>query len=116
MAKKKLVAHTYAMNDKGRAVWFRPGDTVPDWAAGQLTNPKLYEDTGPDAEEAGPGDTGDTGGTQVGGDPPPRSGRGSGLEAWGSFAQANGVGVDSDMARDDIIAACEAAGVIEREE
>lgn len=47
---------------------------------------------------------------------PPRSGRGSGIEAWRTFAEQNGVGTDSDMSREDIIAACEAAGVVDREE
>lgn len=47
---------------------------------------------------------------------PPRSGRGSGLEAWRTFAEQHGVGTDSDMSREDIIAACEAAGAVEREE
>ncbi|MFF7171094.1 hypothetical protein [Streptomyces pseudovenezuelae] len=47
---------------------------------------------------------------------PPRSGRGSGIEAWLAFAEAQGVGTDSDMNRDDVIAACEAAGVVEPEQ
>ncbi|MCU8589927.1 MULTISPECIES: hypothetical protein [unclassified Streptomyces] len=47
---------------------------------------------------------------------PPRSGRGSGVEAWLAFAEAYGVGTDSDMSRDDVIAACEAAGVVEPEQ
>ncbi|MGW2742370.1 hypothetical protein [Streptomyces sp. NPDC001450] len=50
------------------------------------------------------------------GEAPPRSGRGSGIEAWRTFAEQHGVGVDSDMSREDIIAACESAGVVEREE
>jgi hypothetical protein len=106
MAKKTLVAHTYAMKD-GKAVWFEPGDTVPDWAAGQLTNPKLYEDGGEKA--AGPEEGG---GAQA----PPRSGRGSGVEAWRAFAQGHGVGLDDGMSREDIIAACEQAGLVEQEE
>ncbi|MFE9810703.1 hypothetical protein [Streptomyces sp. NPDC005548] len=44
---------------------------------------------------------------------PPRTGRGSGIEAWLAFAEQHDVGTDSDMTRDDVIAACEAAGVIE---
>lgn len=42
---------------------------------------------------------------------PPRAGKGSGKEAWAAYAEANGVEVDADASRDDIIAACEAAGV-----
>lgn len=54
--------------------------------------------------------------TPTGEDAPPRSGRGSGIDAWLAFAEQHGVGTDSDMSRDDVIAACEAAGVVEREE
>ncbi|MFD5663449.1 hypothetical protein ACFWIK_00870 [Streptomyces anthocyanicus] len=46
---------------------------------------------------------------------PPRSGRGSGIDAWRAFAEQNGVGVDSDMSREDIIAAAEDAGAVDRE-
>jgi hypothetical protein len=42
---------------------------------------------------------------------PPKSGRGSGAKAWASYAQANGLDVDEDASKDDIIAALEAAGV-----
>ncbi|WP_329032256.1 hypothetical protein OIE71_04750 [Streptomyces sp. NBC_01725] len=51
-----------------------------------------------------------------GGDVPPRSGRGSGVEAWRTFAEKNNVGTDSDMSREDIIAACERDGVVEPEQ
>jgi hypothetical protein len=47
---------------------------------------------------------------------PPRTGRGSGVEAWRTFAEQNGVEVAPDATRDDIIAACEAAGVVEPEQ
>ncbi|MFF3190553.1 hypothetical protein [Streptomyces misionensis] len=51
-----------------------------------------------------------------GGEAPPRSGRGSGVDVWREFAEQHDVEVAADASRDDIIAACEAAGVIEREE
>ncbi|MBQ1122642.1 hypothetical protein [Streptomyces sp. B15] len=47
---------------------------------------------------------------------PPRSGRGSGVDAWRAFAEAHGVAVDDQMSRDDVIAACEQAGLIEPEQ
>lgn len=47
---------------------------------------------------------------------PPRSGRGSGVDAWRAFAEQHDVEVAADASREDIIAACEAAGVVEREE
>jgi predicted component of type VI protein secretion system len=42
---------------------------------------------------------------------PPQSGRGSGRDAWAAYARANGVTVDDEDGRDEIIAACEDAGV-----
>lgn len=45
-------------------------------------------------------------------DPPPRAGRGSGLEAWQAFADAAGVGYPEGARRDDIVEACVEAGVI----
>ncbi|GAA0494821.1 hypothetical protein Ade02nite_19660 [Paractinoplanes deccanensis] len=44
--------------------------------------------------------------------PPPRSGRGSGLPAWQAWADLARVEYDEDASRDDVIAACELAGVI----
>ncbi len=44
--------------------------------------------------------------------PPPRAGRGSSAEAWRQWAESAGVAVQDDAGRDDIIAACEAAGVL----
>ncbi|MFF2189244.1 hypothetical protein [Streptomyces sp. NPDC058155] len=49
-------------------------------------------------------------------DVPPRSGRGSGVEAWREFAEKNGVEVAAGASREDIIAACERAGVVEPEQ
>lgn len=51
--------------------------------------------------------------TAGGGDsdgPPPKSGRGSGVGAWSDYAAEQGVTVDDDATRDDIIEALEAAG------
>ena len=47
---------------------------------------------------------------------PPRSGRGSGVDAWRAFAEQHELDVDADATREDIIAAAEAAELIEREE
>lgn len=45
--------------------------------------------------------------------PPPRAGRGSGLDAWQAFATLADVEHSTGIGRDDIIAACELAGVID---
>lgn len=47
--------------------------------------------------------------------PPPRAGRGSGLDAWQAFANVAEVVYAPDAGRNDIIAACERAGVIDTE-
>ena len=47
---------------------------------------------------------------------PPRSGRGSGVDAWRAFAEQHELDVAADASREDIIAAAEAAELIEREE
>lgn len=57
-----------------------PGEDV----AGQITNPDAW-----DGEGSGE---------------PPRSGKGSGADAWRTYAESMGVTVDEDMSRDDIIA------------
>lgn len=49
-------------------------------------------------------------------DPPPRAGRGSSEQAWRAYAALVGVTTPDGAGRDDIIAACEAAGVIEPRE
>jgi hypothetical protein len=99
---KRLAVHTHVIDKQGRTVHLAPGDEVPAWARGQLTNPKLWADE--DHDEGG-------GGTPPGG-VPSRSGPGSGKDAWAAFADGQGVEVGPAASRDDIIAACEAAGVI----
>jgi hypothetical protein len=96
---KILTARTHAMDEQGRAVWFNPGDTVPGWARKQLTNPKLWGDEQPATVPV-----------------PSTSGPGSGKEAWAAFAADRGVEVDAGASRDDIMAACQAAGVLEPKE
>jgi len=55
------------------------------------------------AEAAGEPDAGTT--------IPPKSGRGSSRDAWAAYAEANGIDVDADATKDDIIAALDAEGV-----
>lgn len=43
--------------------------------------------------------------------PPPRAGRGSSADAWAHYAAEHGVTIADGAGRDEIIAACEAAGV-----
>lgn len=100
---RRLIAYVHV-----DGVAYGPDDTVPPKVAKRIGD---HAWTGDQDDAAAPVDT-------SGGDveAPPRSGRGSGIEAWQAFAEKHGVGTDSDMTRDDIIAACEAAELIEREE
>lgn len=82
--------------------WYGPGDEVPPKVAERI-GAHAWEDDGAKPEPSS------------GGPQPPRSGRGSGVEAWRKFAEANGVDTDDEMNRDDVIAACEKFGVIEPE-
>lgn len=43
--------------------------------------------------------------------PPPKTGKGSSADAWALYAEQRGVKVELDAKRDDIVAACEKAGV-----
>ncbi|MFJ5089974.1 hypothetical protein [Streptomyces sp. NPDC088674] len=103
-SEKVLVARTHAIDEQGRAQHFSPGESVPAWARAQLTNPKLWGVSSAKPEALA--------GVPV----PARSGPGSGKEAWAAFAEKHGVTLDGGMSRDDIMAACERAGVLEPEE
>ena len=89
----KLTSTVYLTAEDGTITSYGPGDTVPADVAKQITNPDVWE--GSSSAEA----------------PPARSGAGSGKDKWVAYAEANGVTVDDDATRDDVIAAVEAAGV-----
>jgi hypothetical protein len=101
---KILSRRTHAMDEQGRAVWFNPGDTVPGWARKQLTNPKLWGDEQPVKQPPTEAPV------------PSTSGPGSGKDAWAAFAADRGVEFASGATRDDIMAACQAAGVLDLKE
>lgn len=88
---------------------YGPGDQVPAKVA-KLIGEHAWEE---DADTAAAGQS-PQGPETV--EEPPRSGRGSGVDAWRAFAEAKGVGLDDGMDRDAIVAACEQAGVIEPEQ
>lgn len=50
------------------------------------------------------------------GEVPPRTGKGSGADAWAEFAAANGVAVDPDASKDEIIGVLEARGVVQADQ
>lgn len=97
---RRVTAHVYVTaKDGSHRGWLQPGDEVPSWAS---VDDRLLE---------GAADASSPQGSSVQGAAaePPRSGKGSGVEAWQRYADAQGVGYDSEMSRDDIIAAVDAA-------
>ena len=83
--------------ETGAATALLAGEPVPAWASG-LAQP---DDLTPGAGDTDPDPDG----------PPPKGGRGSGVEAWTEYASTHDVEVTDDMTRDDIIAALDAADV-----
>lgn len=87
---------------------YGPDDEVPAEVAARITNPRAWEggvlpltdDAGPAATSAADGDTPTE---------PPRSGAGSGRDAWVAYAAARGLEVADDASRDQIITAVDKA-------
>lgn len=108
----RTLAVTVHVHVDGETHIFEAGCVPPGWACAQISNPDVWSDvdgSGSGTEQASPVDItsdpdGDVGGV------PPRHGAGSGRDAWAAYAAANGVAVDEDMSRADIIDAVEAAG------
>jgi hypothetical protein len=90
---KRLKTFVHIPDDQGGYAIFGPDDEVPAWAAERVGD-HVWEDDAADSDG-----------------PPPKAGKGSSADAWVAYAQDNGVDVDADAKRDDIIAALEAAGV-----
>lgn len=88
---------------KGNPVVISPGDPIPGWALDKIDAHCFVDGEKPKAgsKAAEPDNDG----------PPPQSGKGSGKDAWVAYAEANDVEVADDATKDDIIAACESAGV-----
>jgi hypothetical protein len=95
---RQLATHVWLQkkDDNGNVVdtqWFGPGDALPAWAEAAITHDKAY------AEESSSDG------------PPPKAGRGSGLDAWKAYASVHEVEVPDGASKDDVIAALESAGV-----
>ncbi|MFE5658370.1 hypothetical protein ACFQ9H_19535 [Streptomyces sp. NPDC056517] len=110
---RRLIAYVHV---DGQA--YGPGDDVPAEVAERIGAHAWADDSddgdGDETEPAGfpaPGADGGAGDVQA----PPRSGRGSGIEAWRAFLADHEIGVDADASREEIIAAAEQAGLVEPE-
>lgn len=76
---------------------YEAGTVPPPEVAKAITNPDAWEDsTPPAAEESDDAEE------------PPRSGKGSGEDAWRAYAERLGINVPDDASRDDIIALVDA--------
>lgn len=99
---------------------YGPDDDVPPAVAERIGD-HAWEDDSSDGEDE-PDTVGftDPGAEQPAPGPaveaPPRSGRGSGVDAWRAYAESNGYDTDDDMSRDDVIALLEREGVVEPEQ
>lgn len=102
---KKLAVNVIVVGEDGSPVALLAGDKVPDWASEQVGD-HCFEGHG-DNNEGLPAELESEEGSGI----PPKSGRGSGAKAWVGYAQANGLDVDENASKDDIITALEAAGV-----
>lgn len=80
----------------GNPVFLPSGSEVPEWAT-ELVGEHVLEPT----DDNGDNDA----------DPPPQSGPGSLRSRWLEYASQHNVPVRDDATREDIIAACQAAGV-----
>lgn len=84
-----IVAHP----ETGAPTILLKGEDVPDWAEG-LIGDHLIEGASEKASEDGM---------------PPRAGKGSGLEAWQTYADDKGIAYPEGATRDEIIAAVDAS-------
>lgn len=125
---RKLNIPVHVHDPDGVLVTLMPGAALPAWAYETITNPDVWTgdtDSEPDSEglETGTdvdGELGEGLDTEPDESPdsdnagpvsaPPKSGKGSGRDAWSAYAAALGLEVEDGMGRDDLIAAVELAG------
>lgn len=92
----KLLSTVHVRDEFGTNHVFGPGSDVPAWAQKQIRNPRAW-DTLPDLPDE-PDEVAASGEQE-----PARSGRGSSLEAWKTYAKGLGIEVPDDADRDGII-------------
>lgn len=110
--------HAIHLHDKtGELHSFLPGDELPEWADARITNPHARSDSDTESDLAaviviGAGGEGGQATTDApDGTLPKQTGPGASRVKWAAYAEANGVAVQEGWKREDIIAACEQAGV-----
>ncbi|MEU0992002.1 hypothetical protein [Streptomyces sp. NPDC005953] len=106
MSERRLIAYVHV-----DGVAYGPDDEIPA-AVAKMIGDHAWADGSEASVDEGQGKTSDTT------SPPPRTGRGSGAEAWREFA-ARHVDADLDVSgwsKEQVISVLEEAGVIEREQ
>lgn len=100
MRKLNTFVHVHVTDDDGsvRSQQFGPGDDVPDWARDAITNPDVWDGEDPVAEQAEE----DLDEVPVVLERPKGN---ASRDTWAAYAEQEGVELESDMNRDDIIAA-----------
>ena len=100
---KKLAYHVTVPTEDGSYKTYGPDDDLPADVAKKITNPSAWEGGAAPVQAAAA--------SSPPSDVPPRGGQGSGRDAWAAYAASKGVDVPAEASRDDIVAACEKAGV-----
>ncbi|WP_227979979.1 hypothetical protein [Nocardia spumae] len=103
----RLNCFVYVTDETGGVHAFGPDSALPAWARDKISNPNVWAKD--DKTEAAP--EADAVDDDHGDGPPPQGGAGASRAKWAAYAEANNVVVQEDWKREDIIAACEAAGV-----
>jgi hypothetical protein len=105
----KLTSYVHVHDDRGTSTAFGPDDEVPEWAARKMGAHVFEDGQHPFPDTDGDGET-----DRPSGQEPPRSGKGSGRDAWVAFAAEKGHQVNGDTSRDQIIEDLANAGLIEK--
>lgn len=116
---RKLTAGVVVRHPGSGVVVFLPeGSELPEWAESRVGDHVLTAEAATTRSndtsepELTPAQTNTFAATQaVNSVPPPKAGPGSSRARWVEYAAAYGIAVTDDETRDEIIAACEAAGV-----
>lgn len=138
MSGRKLATYVHVADEHDAMHVFGPDDTVPDWAAKKIVNPKAWQGGKAPTSAEDPTDElvrlraklaeleAGLAAAQEGhalpvrvlagvpaqaDGPPPKGGAGSGAPAWREYAASKGVEVAEDASREDVIAALTDAGI-----
>lgn len=114
----RLNCYVYVTGPDGGVHGFGPDSVLPDWAKEKITNPHVWESLQTETLVAvgrgGEGGTPELTAETTDG-PPPQGGAGASRQRWVDYAGPRlsklGIEIQADWKREDIIAACEKAGV-----